>query len=582
MRGVLACTSVLLCCVLVSCGKTQFGGVNLSGAEFGNNVPGTYNSDYTYPNNAEVDYYVNKGMNLFRLPFLWERLQRSQFASFDSTEQGRLTSLVNYITNTKGKYVLLDPHNYARYYGQVIGQGVPVTAFADFWKKLATLFKSNDKVLFGLMNEPKDMDSTLWASNAQAAITAIRSTGAGNLITVPGNGYTGAWSWTPANAWYGTANSIALAGITDPMNNFIFEVHQYLDGDSSGTNAACTSNNIGSQRIMAFTNWARQNGKRAMLGEFGGGNSGTCLAAIDDILNYMESNSDVWVGWQWWGAGPWWGGYFMSIEPDNGQDKPQMSAVSRHLPCTGPVSGSTTARPATTATPPPATTTAVSMTTGRVPSATTTGSSSSKQPSCNSGVPTRPDSAAFSQAPFMIPNSGSATVIMAYSLTTTRVIIVDLMSSTGAATWYVKGVATVQPGTGTVSITVNIQNTPPMGPNFMFHAWVVSTSDYNNRGDPWNYALSSVNAPVSIAGSGTVAMYSQDVSPCEDQQACIDVCGSADNINTCDCNSDGKVTVLCTGTEQPVVNAAYKTTTSASTLTILSLCAAVLGLCSWL
>jgi aryl-phospho-beta-D-glucosidase BglC (GH1 family) len=48
-------------------------GVNLAGAEFGSNVPGTFGTDYTYPTHAEIDYYAAKGMSVIRLPFLWER-----------------------------------------------------------------------------------------------------------------------------------------------------------------------------------------------------------------------------------------------------------------------------------------------------------------------------------------------------------------------------------------------------------------------------------------------------------------------------------------------------------------------------
>src|SRR5688572_25108795 len=53
-------------------------GVNLAGAEFGeSNIPGTYGTHYVYPDPAAVTYYTNKGMNTVRLPFLWERVQRT-------------------------------------------------------------------------------------------------------------------------------------------------------------------------------------------------------------------------------------------------------------------------------------------------------------------------------------------------------------------------------------------------------------------------------------------------------------------------------------------------------------------------
>ena len=49
-------------------------------------LPGTYNTNYTYPTGAEVDYFMSKGMNTFRIPFRWERLQQSAGAAFDRHE----------------------------------------------------------------------------------------------------------------------------------------------------------------------------------------------------------------------------------------------------------------------------------------------------------------------------------------------------------------------------------------------------------------------------------------------------------------------------------------------------------------
>ena len=63
-------------------------GVNLSGAEFGK-LPRQATSaptarDYTYPTDAEVDYFLSEGMNTFRVPFRWERLQPTPDAPFNS------------------------------------------------------------------------------------------------------------------------------------------------------------------------------------------------------------------------------------------------------------------------------------------------------------------------------------------------------------------------------------------------------------------------------------------------------------------------------------------------------------------
>jgi endoglucanase len=92
-------------------------GVNLAGADFApDQLPGTYRTHYIYPTHAEIDYFTGKGMNVFRLPFLWERLQHTQFGDFDAVELARIDDFVNYATG-KGASVVLDPHNYARYYG---------------------------------------------------------------------------------------------------------------------------------------------------------------------------------------------------------------------------------------------------------------------------------------------------------------------------------------------------------------------------------------------------------------------------------------------------------------------------------
>ena len=44
-------------------------GVNLSGAEWGSNFPGTYGIDYYYPTASELEYYHGKGLTLSASPF---------------------------------------------------------------------------------------------------------------------------------------------------------------------------------------------------------------------------------------------------------------------------------------------------------------------------------------------------------------------------------------------------------------------------------------------------------------------------------------------------------------------------------
>ena len=53
-------------------------------------------------------------------------------------------------------HTVLDPHNYARYRGDIIGEAdspVSTTFFGEFWAALAQRYMGNPLVVFGIMNE---------------------------------------------------------------------------------------------------------------------------------------------------------------------------------------------------------------------------------------------------------------------------------------------------------------------------------------------------------------------------------------------------------------------------------------------
>lgn len=297
-------------------------GVNLAGAEFDH---GSF-----WPLVQEFDYFENRGMNVFRVPFRWERMQPSLFGALDNQQQNDLVLAVNRAT-ANGSYVIIDPHNYARYQGQLIGSGaVPYSAFADFWSRLASLFLGNPRVIFGLMNEPNNMPTEQWRDGANAAITAIRGVGATQLILVPGNAWTGAHSWEMN--WYGTPNAQVMLTINDPLDHFAFELHQYFDVDFSGTSPVCLAGH-GAAQFEAVTAWLRTNQYRGFLGEFAGANNPACEQSVSSALSYLDANDDVWMGWSWWAAGPEWGEYMYTLEPSNNfmDDRPQLAWLQPYL-----------------------------------------------------------------------------------------------------------------------------------------------------------------------------------------------------------------------------------------------------------
>lgn len=312
---------------------TWAGGVNLSGAEFtSSHIPGTYGTDYVYPSTAHAQHFLDIGMRLFRIPFRWGRLQHELYGELDEAELGRLRTLAAYVTS-HGGYAILDPHDYARRGGAFVGsEELPDSALADFWGRVAAEFADDERVWLGLMNEPNGLPATQWLSAANASIAAIREAGADNVVVVPGVRWTGAHSWYSGGDG---SNAAVMGGVVDPADNYIYELHQYLDSYSSGTDegAPCMSETIGRERLMAVTAWLREHGRRAVLGEVAGGDNPTCEAAIDDMLTFMQESSDAWVGYTWWATGPWWGtSYPFSLAPRaDGSPAPQEAWLVPHL-----------------------------------------------------------------------------------------------------------------------------------------------------------------------------------------------------------------------------------------------------------
>ena len=226
---------------------------------------------------------------MFRIAIMMERLIPSQMTgSLNTTYSRPLVDLVNYITNTKGLYAVIDPHNFGRYYGNVI---TDAAAFQAWWKTTATLFAGNSKVVFDCNNEPHDMDNSVVKNMMQGCINGVRAAGAtSQYIFVEGNSWSGAWTWVSSG------NGDTLKDLKDPQDKIIYEMHQYLDSDGSGTSEACVSATVGRERLQAATAWLKANNKKGILGEFAGGANTQCANAITDMLSYMGSNTDVWTG----------------------------------------------------------------------------------------------------------------------------------------------------------------------------------------------------------------------------------------------------------------------------------------------
>src|ERR1700753_1773371 len=125
------------------------------------------------------------GHNIFRLRVGCQYLVNNVLGgTLNSTNLATYDLLVQACLAT-GASCVIDIHNYARWNGQIIGQGSGPTndQFVDLWTQLATKYKSTDNIIFGVMNEPHKVDITKWAATVQLVVNAIRGAGATNQIS---------------------------------------------------------------------------------------------------------------------------------------------------------------------------------------------------------------------------------------------------------------------------------------------------------------------------------------------------------------------------------------------------------------
>jgi endoglucanase len=336
----------------------QLRGVNRAGAEYGDDWCGwLWEQDYyEWPSvairTAELSHYASKGMNVVRLPISWERLQPTLNGPLDPTYQA---SLVDYVTAATSMdfAVIIDLHNYGRYAtGAFNSSGVQVNTYtqhilgdgtltfahaADVWKKIATLFVGNSRVIFNLMNEQHDagrpvpsaprektcdigpglissLNSTEIFAGYQTVLNAVRATGATQLILFPNTRSSDTQHWSTWSPQGGPLDSVAALNVTDSANNLAFDMHSYT---------GCKDCDSWNGDITVVTNWARANGKRLFLSELGTESGAT---VVSTLLTYLNSNADVWVGWTVWNLDP----YTISVTnkdvvPPTVSDTPKMA-----------------------------------------------------------------------------------------------------------------------------------------------------------------------------------------------------------------------------------------------------------------
>jgi endoglucanase len=169
------------------------------------------------------------------------------------------------------------------------------------------------------MNEPHDSEGktdfnqATWAATSQTVVTAIRKAGATSqmIFLTPTN-------W--ANAMSFPDRAADLLKVTNPdgtTTNLIFELHQYFDKEG-GKNTFC--NDPLASGFETVAKFLKSHKRQAFIGELGAGNGQDCVKIVCDVLDTLNNNADVFVGWTSWAAGNFWPDYELTQVPTNGQD----------------------------------------------------------------------------------------------------------------------------------------------------------------------------------------------------------------------------------------------------------------------
>jgi len=339
---IVICLTVLPFTSNASClDQARLTGVNVAGAEFGTLLPGKAFKDYTYPNANELGYIASRGANVIRLPFRWERLQHEAKGPLDAAELKLIQATVD-TAKSKGICVMLDVHNYAKYYSDSLSSNSALQdAFIDLWLKLAQVFTDADATAFDLMNEPANMPIGEWAALGKRTLAELRAAKSTNLIFLAGG------RWSGAHDWFGGAtsvsNAIAFADVKDPLNRTIIEVHQYADKNFSGTDAECRPASDFDAIFNNITAWAKTTQQQLFLGEFGVPPNQNCLNTLTHMLDLLDPT--IWKGSTYWAAGSWWGNYPLAISTKPDIVSPQWQILVDHFYINRQTSSSSSAAP---------------------------------------------------------------------------------------------------------------------------------------------------------------------------------------------------------------------------------------------
>jgi len=311
-------------------------GVTIAGAEFGsdkasfcNEDIGQLGQDYFYNKPWTFNWFQQEGIDLFRIPFRWERIQPLLGGPLNESELDRLIKILRWSEN-KDVRVILDLHNFGRYslrhnekiVSAVVNKKyngellVSIADLIDVWAKIISACDDAGVTpwALGLMNEPHDMGFGNWRKISSQLVSGLREQGSTHTLLVSGDGWSSAENWKKQHG--------AKTWIDDPLDNSIYEAHVYFDHDGAGKYGLSFGEELRrdpniyerpQQRLQPFLDWLKKNNARGIIGEIGIPNSIKPWERVAREAMLLLQQNDIEM--VYWAAGERWGDYLMSIQP---------------------------------------------------------------------------------------------------------------------------------------------------------------------------------------------------------------------------------------------------------------------------
>ncbi|OAV87979.1 hypothetical protein PTTG_00589 [Puccinia triticina 1-1 BBBD Race 1] len=291
------------------------------------------------PPESQIPHFLSQNVNFFRVPVGWEYLQPEMNGKLDGANLKTYKTFVEKITSHEA-YVAIDLHSFARYKGQIVGESpsTPAEALVSIWTQLGEVFKDNQLVIFGISNEPHDLDITKWATTVQAVVSALRKKNIKNAILIPGTEYT---SMKAFPEWYQ-----AMKVVKNPDGSFdglLFEVHRYLDGDNSGSGPECVASHT--DEVAAAVELLKADKRQVILGETGGGSTDSCKNFLPELAKAVVEAYPVFGGFALWAAGSFKADYPLvttaqdDSSPTGWKDMPNWLSIKQFIPPKGSTNG---------------------------------------------------------------------------------------------------------------------------------------------------------------------------------------------------------------------------------------------------